>query len=438
MRNPSSSSARRLITVCGLSVAMIAVFHAGAAAQVSGAVFTTASLCSGTNVNIFDLKDDVYLDGGPRKEGAAGLPDGDYYVKVTSPDGTLLGTTVGYQGAVVEVAGGEFALCYQLSAILNRASNGQPGYDDTPNNGGEYKVWISKDPGFAPSESKTDNFKVLESDDPDVPGDSTISGLKFYDKNVNGVKDADEPGIQGWRIQLHGATAWTETDTDATGHYVFLNVDDGTYNVCEVIPSFLPKWLATTPTVIGPVTVPPDSTGNDFGNVCLGPGGGHTLGFWSNRNGQRMIDAGDLAALAALNLRAANGADFNPASASALRTWLLGGTATNMAYMLSVQLAAMKLNTLNPNGSPFVSASAIVYAGSCGNANGFITIGDLMDKANTSLGLYPNTLAGHPERAAQECLKNALDAANNNENFVQAEPCDVNYSNTEPACYPAP
>ena len=189
---------------------------------------------------------------------------------------------------------------------------------------------------------------------------------------------------------------------------------------------------------IGPITVPPDSTGNNFGNVCLGPGGGHTLGFWSNKNGQRMIDSGDLSALSALNLRNPSGGAFDPTSASQLRTWLLDGSAVNMAYMLSIQLAAMKLNTLNPNGGPFVSTSAIVYAGSCGNANGFITISALMTKANDSLGLYPNTLSGHPERAAQECLKDALDDANNNKIFVQSAPCDINYTNSEPACYPAP
>ena len=81
-----------------------------------------------------------------------------------------------------------------------------------------------------------------------------------------------------------------------------------------------------------------------------------------------------------------------------------------------------------------MSTSAIEYAGSCGNANGFITISALMTKANGSLGLYRNTISGHSERAAQACLKNALDAANNNKNFVQSAP----YTNSEPACYPAP
>jgi hypothetical protein len=61
-----------------------------------------------------------------------------------------------------------------------------------------------------------------------------------------------------------------------------------------------------------------------------------------------------------------------------------------------------------------------------------------MSSADASLSLYPNTISGHPERTSQECLKNALDVANNNKNFVQSAACDVNYTNSEAACYPAP
>ena len=58
---------------------------------VSGAIFTTDLGCTGVNINIFQSKDDVYLDGGPAHVGAAGLPDGSYYVQVTEPNGTPLG-----------------------------------------------------------------------------------------------------------------------------------------------------------------------------------------------------------------------------------------------------------------------------------------------------------------------------------------------------------
>jgi hypothetical protein len=41
-----------------------------------------------------------------------------------------------------------------------------------------------------------------------------------------------------------------------------------------------------------------------------------------------------------------------------------------------------------------------------------------MQQAVASLAVYPNTPSGHPQRAAQEALKNALDAANNNQNWL--------------------
>jgi hypothetical protein len=141
----------------------------GPSANLTGAVFTTDGSCGGTDLNIYASKDDVYANGGPQNGNAAGLPDGAYYVRVTSPEGVLLGTSVGSADATpAHVTGGVFNACYQLSAILIRASNGQPGYDDTSNAGGEYKMWISAVSTFENSETKTDNFKVLAPPPPPV------------------------------------------------------------------------------------------------------------------------------------------------------------------------------------------------------------------------------------------------------------------------------
>lgn len=117
-----------------------------------------------------------------------------------------------------------------------------------------------------------------------------------------------------------------------------------------------------------------------------------------------------------------------------------------MAYMLSAQLAAMALNVLES----FVDLNAYVYIGEdgCGipgsvetdSGRWFITIYNLGFAAISELGTpgHNITTAGSPYRAYQECLKDVLDAANNNENFVQAEPCEVNYSGEEPSCVPTP
>src|SRR5881296_3154089 len=66
------------------------------AAPLPGAIFTTDSTCSGVDLNIYGSKGDVYLNGGPAHPGAASLPDGSYYVRVTDPSGScVLGTSVG-------------------------------------------------------------------------------------------------------------------------------------------------------------------------------------------------------------------------------------------------------------------------------------------------------------------------------------------------------
>src|SRR4051794_11897975 len=132
---------RRLVASLGAVVLVLGLLPTGVLATgLSGAIFTTSVACDGTNINIFASKDAVYLDGGPAHTGAAGLPDGEYYVKVTAPDGTLLGTSIGSgDDTPVLVSGGEFSICYQLSTILITAGNSSPGYDTTSNPGGEYK-----------------------------------------------------------------------------------------------------------------------------------------------------------------------------------------------------------------------------------------------------------------------------------------------------------
>lgn len=164
-------------------------------AAVSGAIFTTLADGSAVNANIFSAKCDglgVYLDGGPgpnAPQGAAGLPDGDYFYQVTDPSGkTLLSTDAQRYRRFTVTAG---IISSRVTPAV--AGDHQTGVDvdhgavtielcpflDTPNNGGEYKVWVTPvasfagnanlvdngyNPGFfhgfLPAASKTDNFKV--------------------------------------------------------------------------------------------------------------------------------------------------------------------------------------------------------------------------------------------------------------------------------------
>jgi hypothetical protein len=426
-RRGSRSRARQILislAVLGvLALATTSAFMAGGA----GAIFTTNAACNGTNINIYADKGDVYLDGGPVHPGAAGLDDGSYYVKVEAPSGTLLGTSVGSGNPTpIVVSAGEFASCYQLAAIVIKASDASAGFDTTDNPGGEYKVTVSKDPLFGPGTIKSDNFKVIPQDDGGGNPQGTVNILKFYDANANGIND-DGQLIAGWRMRIQDEIDYIRF----TPVSIIVAPDD--YVITESDP-LETNWIHTTTNPVN-ITLGDGQTANvEFGNVCLGPGGGLTLGFWSNKNGQVTMndggsDSSELQMLRDLNLRAQTGSPFDPTTYASFRTWLLNANATNMAYMLSAQLAAMELNV----EAGKVSGSALVYAPCLRNtaANGdsdFISINNLMTAANNALGANGNTLAGSPDRAYQECLKTTLDKANNNQNFVQAQPCPFTFA----------
>jgi hypothetical protein len=253
----------------------------------------------------------------------------------------------------------------------------------------------------------------------------------FYDANANGIQDNAEQQITGWEFRVFGHDnlhLWKETPRCA---YVLAQ----DYSVVERHPNEL-NWIHTTATDVD-FDVDTDYTENvAFGNVCMGAGGGLTPAYWSNKNGQQLETRGDFTALTALNLvtPAGTAQDFAGTlnqSKTAFSQFLLGANTTNMANMLSAQLAAMKLNVLHG----FVNGSALVYAPglfTCGtvtglNALGFITVNDLMAAANQSLLDHPLTQTGSPDRACQETLKNALDDANNNKSFVQSAPCAFSF-----------
>lgn len=166
----------------------------------SGAIFTTLPDGSEVNRNIFQAKEDVYLDGGPgpgAPASAAGLDDGTYVFQVTDPPGKKLLSTdearcreftvVGGLITGVVPAGG----CEHVTGIDidHGATTVQlMPYLDTPNHGGEYKAWAVLESdflagcmalgendglnvvdcgsvpgnlhGFVPGHTKTDNFKI--------------------------------------------------------------------------------------------------------------------------------------------------------------------------------------------------------------------------------------------------------------------------------------
>jgi hypothetical protein len=342
-------------------------------------------------------------------------------------------------------------------------------YDDTTNPGGVYILAICQlsttqetspvTGTVTPSSCKYDAFKApsstCEEDCTPTPFGG-LSGLKYYDANANGQLDGTEAGIPGWKINIHDGFNQNLT-TDSQGQFSMANIAPDTYTLTELQPTnqkcvtevingvstlvCSPIWKQSG-NIVDQSSAPAGSSvalanfiytvvlgnsgtvsGLNFGNLCLGAGGGLTLGYWSNKNGEKAqfspaaAATATLAFLSGLNLRNANGSNFDPATYAQFRTWLLSASATNMAYMLSAQLAAMELNVRNGN----VSGSSLVYAPGATSANsgGYATITALMAEANTELGANGLTTSGSPYRAYQEALKTALDRANNNLNFVQ-------------------
>lgn len=432
------------LLVAGLLCAGTA--HADA---ISGAIFTTTVDGETVNGNVYDFKSDVFLNGGPNNPpGCSGgaLEDDTYYFQVTDPSGAVLLSSDAIGNRRFQVSGGEISANIGAPAPHLNGLTSPCGslaiqlmpYDDTPNPGGVYKVWITRVSdfeaacggigidcglaGFVPGHTKTDNFRIRGPAQPQV---GRLEAYKFYDANASGTYDAGDLDLAGWKMTLksvnQGVDSTQFTGADGTTAWDPL-IPDTDYMVTEGMPNE-PNWVhsATIYTghdgspqnPAGPLTVVAGQTTTvAFGNYCTVPSNGRTLGFWSNKNGQAYVGAGDLAMLVALNLRTAAGGHFDPASYAALRSWLLNGDAVNMAYMLSVQLAAMALNVHNGlvDGTGYYVPAQM-------------TINQLMAAANATLGADGHTPAGDPLRAHQEELKDWLDELNNNAGVLSPTPC---------------
>jgi hypothetical protein len=220
------------------------------AAQVSGAIFTTLVDGSAVDHNIYNDKEDVYLNGGPNSPNApctaAGLPDGDYYFQVTDPSGKILLSTDSLSERKVRVKGG--IIKFYLGSTHHTAT-GKCGsvtvrlypFNDTPNPGGEYKVWMQSTANFKeflPSKSKTDNFKApgdVDSDgdgltdaaeatlgtnpfDADTDHDGLTDGQEVNDYGTNPLSpDTDGDGLTDYEEVMTFHTNPTVADTDNDG-----------------------------------------------------------------------------------------------------------------------------------------------------------------------------------------------------------------------------
>ncbi len=106
--------------------------------------------------------------------------------------------------------------------------------------------------------------------DPDLAG---VHGVTWSDRNGDGIRSTDEPGLEGW-IMFIDANSNGQLDaeeqstiTDANGAYSLENLNPGVYVVAEA-PK--PGWKSTLPTAPGTYSVTlgmgEQAFGLDFGN----------------------------------------------------------------------------------------------------------------------------------------------------------------------------
>ncbi len=95
---------------------------------------------------------------------------------------------------------------------------------------------------------------------------ATISGVKFFDINQNGIKDTNEPGLSNWVINLTGSVN-QYTLTDNNGYYAFYNLPAGTYVISEELVS---GWTQTMPPAPGTYTLNVVDENSQFFNVDFG------------------------------------------------------------------------------------------------------------------------------------------------------------------------
>ena len=260
-------SRRRTLIGVAMAICLTAVgFLAGSPGSAhapSGAIFTTLPDGSQVNFNIYSSKDDVYLDGGPGSgapQTAAGLDDGTYVFQITDPSGKTLLSQDEARCRQFTVSNGVIdgvvaTGCEHVTGVdvdHNAVTVQMMPYADTPNNGGEYKAWVTRVDdflagcaefgvpngldvvdcgqrggnrhGFVPSHSKTDNFKV----GPEVPVEIDT---RFRNEATGEIMD----GLKVTWTDTHGATnvKWSEW---LPQHYVFHEahveaVERGTHHI---------------------------------------------------------------------------------------------------------------------------------------------------------------------------------------------------------------
>jgi hypothetical protein len=189
------------------------------------------------------------------------VPDGTYVFQVTDRTGaTLLSTdpaserTVVVQNGVIASYSGTTHAVGPATACGSLTIGLAPFSDAGSGNAG-YVVWLTPladfegQPsqvevvcgtgcfhGFRPEHSLALFFRV--EDKPHCPSNFCVSGVKFDDRNGNGIQDSGEPGLGGVEIRVTGESGVvlsTLTNPDGSFQICGLALGEG-YKISEVVP----------------------------------------------------------------------------------------------------------------------------------------------------------------------------------------------------------
>ncbi|HRW82399.1 MAG TPA: SdrD B-like domain-containing protein [Methanothrix sp.] len=169
-------------------------------------------------LNISGVKFNDLNGNGIQDDDEPGLPG--WTITLVAPDGTETSTTTADDGSYRFE--GLAAGSYTVSEVS------QDGWTPTAPDTGSQTVDLAE-------VNATDvSFGNVEEARPPEAPTRNITGFKFNDLNGNGVRDADEPGLAGWTINLVAPDGTeTSTTTAEDGSYMFEGLAAGSYTISE-------------------------------------------------------------------------------------------------------------------------------------------------------------------------------------------------------------
>jgi hypothetical protein len=134
-----------------------------------------------------------------------------------------------------------------------------------------------------------------------LPGcmEHRVSGMAFFDRNHDGKRDIDEPGLAGVTVAYAGARNGTIV-SGANGNYsVSLPADPVYQSLTYTLSARASRnaaWAALASAVTVRLADPAGVTGVDFGGVCtVANRGGADPKFWAGTKGKAVLDAHEAA-----------------------------------------------------------------------------------------------------------------------------------------------